>query len=310
MNEGSNQMKISLVGLSGCGKTSIYSTTLGGMTPTEVKHLGPTVMYEVKTHNYLGLQISLWDFGGQEKYRQSYLETPKILANTTMLVFILDLHHPEDFNKADEYFSDIYSAIKQGGGDPHIHIFYHKYDTEDYPEAKLQENLENAKKLPFIVEMKPESSITSIFRQEELSEIFRQILIVDFDKLKKSVEEAQSHLLKLKSKIIISDVNGNVITHNIKGFATGIQLREDLRDYILACNVLRENFLTTESASFSAKSAKKILRLEIFSYVLTVLIMIDEDEAIDSPETIDSLLKEMQIFADLIIEASNEESES
>ena len=29
-------MKISVVGLSGCGKTSIYSTTLGGMTPMEV----------------------------------------------------------------------------------------------------------------------------------------------------------------------------------------------------------------------------------------------------------------------------------
>ena len=68
-------MKISVVGLSGCGKTSIYSTTLGGMTPMEVKDLGPTVMYEVKSHNYLGLQISLWDFGGQEKYRQSYLDS-------------------------------------------------------------------------------------------------------------------------------------------------------------------------------------------------------------------------------------------
>ncbi|MFX0084750.1 MAG: ADP-ribosylation factor-like protein [Candidatus Hodarchaeota archaeon] len=302
-------MKISLVGLSGCGKTSIYSTTLGGMTPSEVRHLGPTVMYEVKTHNYLGLQISLWDFGGQEKYRQSYLETPKILANTTMLIFIIDLHHPEDFEKANDYFSAVYKAIKDEGGDPKIHIFYHKYDTEDYPEGQLQKNLEEAKKLPFIIEINPEFSITSIYRQEELSEIFRHILIADFDKLRKSVEEAQNHLLKLKSKIIISDVNGNVITHNIKGFATGIQLREDLRDYILACNVLRENFLTTDSASFLATSAKKNLKLNIFSYVLTVLIMMDEKEVTDPPEAIESLLKEMEIFADLIIEASSEESE-
>ncbi|MHA1966287.1 MAG: ADP-ribosylation factor-like protein [Candidatus Hodarchaeales archaeon] len=300
-------MKISLVGLSGCGKTSIYSTTLGGMTPLEVKHLGPTVMYEVKTHNYLGLQISLWDFGGQEKYRQSYLETPNILANTTMLIFILDLHHPEDFEKANEYFSDIYSAIKDGGGDPKLHVFYHKYDTEDYQESLLQENLETAKKLPFIVEKNPEFSITSIYRQEELSDIFRQILVADFEKLRKSVEGAHNQLLDLKSKIIVSDVNGNVITHNIKGFATGIQLREDLRDYILACNVLRENFLTTESASFSANSIEKNLQLNIFNYVLTVLIMKDDKEDSDPPEAIESLLNEMQIFADLIIEASNED---
>ncbi|MHA2225588.1 MAG: ADP-ribosylation factor-like protein [Candidatus Hodarchaeales archaeon] len=300
-------MKISLVGLSGCGKTSIYSTTLGGMAPIEVKDLGPTVMYEVKSHNYLGLQISLWDFGGQEKYRQSYLETPKILANTTILIFVLDLHRPEDFGEADSYFSEVYSAIKDHGGDPLIKIFYHKYDAEDYSEEHLEENLSKAKELPFILEMKPDSFVTSIFNQEELSEVFRQILISDFEKLKESVENAQKHLMKLKSRIIVSDVNGNVITHSIKGFSTGIQLREDLRDYILACNVLRENFLTTESASFTARSEKKKLRLHIFSYVLTVLIMVDEDKPADPPEAIDELLNEMEIFAELIIDASKEE---
>ena len=300
-------MKISLVGLSGCGKTSIYSTTLGGMAPMEVKDLGPTVMYEVKSHNYLGLQISLWDFGGQEKYRQSYLETPKLLANTTTLVLVLDLHHPEDFKKANSYFSDVFSAIKESGGDPRIIIFYHKYDTEDYPKEQLEENLAKAKELPFVSEFAPESYITSIYRQEELSEAFRDILILDFDELRKSVENAQKHLMKLNSKIIVSDVNGNVITHSIKGFATGIQLREDLRDYILSCNVLRENFLTSESASFSALSDMKKLNLHIFSFVLAVLIMVDKGAAADPPEDIEALLKEMKVFAELIIESSEEE---
>ncbi|UCG90486.1 MAG: hypothetical protein JSU57_01780, partial [Candidatus Heimdallarchaeota archaeon] len=232
-------MKISLVGLSGCGKTSIYSTTLGGMSPIETSDFGPTIMYEVKSHNYLGLQISLWDFGGQEKYRQSYLETPKLLANTTVLVLVLDLHHPEDFLKANSYFSEVYTAITDSGGDPRVIIFYHKYDTEDYAKEQLEENLAKAKELPFINELSPESYITSIYRQEELSETFREILISDFDELRKSVENAQKHLMKLNSKVIVSDVNGNVITHSIKGFSTGIQLREDLRDYILSCNVLR-----------------------------------------------------------------------
>ncbi|MHA1543414.1 MAG: ADP-ribosylation factor-like protein, partial [Candidatus Hodarchaeales archaeon] len=225
----------------------------------EVKDLGPTVMYEVKSHNYLGLQISLWDFGGQEEYRKSYLETPKLLANTSILIFVLDLHHPEDYDLANEYFNDVYTAIKDQGGDPRIKIFYHKYDTEDYDESKLEDSLEKAKNLPFIVKHTPREFLTSVYRQEELNDFIRQIMIADFEELKKSVEGAQEHLSKLKSKIIITDVNGNVITHNIKGFATGIQLREDLREYILACNVLRENFLTSESAFFSASSKKKKL---------------------------------------------------
>jgi small GTP-binding protein len=299
-------MKISLVGLSGCGKTSIYSTTMGGMAPMEVKNLGPTVMYEVKSHNYLGLQISLWDFGGQEKYRQSYLETPKLLSNTTILILVLDLHSPESFDEANRYFTDVYSAIKGSGGDPRLLVFYHKYDTEDYVESKLKENLNKAKELPFIHEYEPDSFITSIYRQEELSEIFRQILVSDFEQLQESVEQAQEHLAKLNSKIIISDVNGNVVTHNIKGFSTGIQLREDLRDYIFACNVLRENFLDTESASFSASSDQKNLKLHVFKYVLSVLIMADDDTKTDPPEAIDGLLREMEIFADLIVDASRE----
>ncbi|MHA2204114.1 MAG: hypothetical protein ACW991_10535, partial [Candidatus Hodarchaeales archaeon] len=163
------------------------------------------------------------------------------------------------------------------------------------------------KELPFISEIDPESFITSIYRQEELSEVFRQILISDFDQLRDSVEHAQKHLMKLNSKIIVSDVNGNVITHSIKGFSTGIQLREDLRDYILSCNVLRENFLTSDSASFSAISDTKKLQLHIFSFVLAVLIMVDEGVAIDPPEDIDALLKDMKVFAELIIEASREE---
>ncbi|MFX0016596.1 MAG: ADP-ribosylation factor-like protein [Promethearchaeota archaeon] len=300
-------MKISLVGLSGCGKTSIYFTTLGGMAPMETSDFGPTIMYEVKSHNYLGLQISLWDFGGQEKYRQSYLETPKLLANTTVLVLVLDLHHPEDFKKADDYFRQVYSAIKENGGDPRLIIFFHKYDTEQYLKEQLEENLDKARELPFVRELNPESFVTSIYRQEELSEVFRQILISDFDKLKNSVEHAQNQLMKLNSKIIVSDVNGNVITHSIKGFSTGIQLREDLRDYILSCNVLRENFLTSDSASFSAISDSKTLELHIFNFVLAVLIMVDKGVKVDPPEDIEALLKDMKVFAELIIEASRED---
>ncbi len=301
-------MKISVVGLSGCGKTSIYSTTLGGMTPLEVKDLGPTVMYEVKSHNYLGLQISLWDFGGQEKYRENYLETPKLLANTTILILVLDLHHPEQFEQADQYFSDVYSAIKEQGGDPRLKIFYHKYDTEEYSSDKLEENLTKAKQLPFVQKTNPREFLTSIYRQEELSEFIKQILIEDFEKLKKSVEGAQEFLSKLNSKIIVSDVNGNVITHNIKGFASGIQLREDLRDYILACNVLRENFLGADSSFFEASSDKKKLKIYIYSYVLAVMLMIDEGAPSDPPEAIQDLLAEMKLFAEMIIEAGEDDS--
>ena len=93
-------MKISLVGLSGCGKTSIYSTTLGGMAPMEVKDLGPTVMYEVKSHNYLGLQISLWDFGGQDHFRP-LLKDYSVGAKGALLLF--DLTRPSSLENIEQW---------------------------------------------------------------------------------------------------------------------------------------------------------------------------------------------------------------
>jgi len=102
-------------------------------------------------------------------------------------------------------------------------------------------------------------------------------------------------------------VNGNVITHNIKGFASGIQLREDLRDYILACNVLRENFLGADSSIFEASSDKKKLKIYIYSYVLAVMLMLDKGAPSDPSEAIQDLLTEMKLFAEMIVEAGEQD---
>ncbi len=58
-------MKISLVGLGGCGKTSVYSVAFAEATPEQTKSLSPTILYETRRHLFLGLQVGIFDFGGQ-----------------------------------------------------------------------------------------------------------------------------------------------------------------------------------------------------------------------------------------------------
>jgi len=41
-------MKISLVGLSGCGKTSLYSVAFAAKSPEDTKSLSPTILYETR----------------------------------------------------------------------------------------------------------------------------------------------------------------------------------------------------------------------------------------------------------------------
>ncbi|MBY8981335.1 MAG: hypothetical protein KGD57_00170 [Candidatus Lokiarchaeota archaeon] len=57
--KGEEIIKISLVGISGCGKTSIYSVVFSGKKPKETKELNPTILYESCRHPFLGLQIGI-----------------------------------------------------------------------------------------------------------------------------------------------------------------------------------------------------------------------------------------------------------
>ena len=76
--------------------------------------------------------------------------------------------------------------------------------------------------------------------------ILRDILVANYEDLQKHVQNAEKQLAEIKAKIIVSDVSGNVIVHNVPGISSGLQLRGDLRDYISACNTLRENFFMTD----------------------------------------------------------------
>jgi len=53
-------MKISLVGLGGCGKTSLYSVAFAEKRPEETKSLSPTILYETRRHPFLGLQVGIY----------------------------------------------------------------------------------------------------------------------------------------------------------------------------------------------------------------------------------------------------------
>ncbi|TFG05384.1 MAG: hypothetical protein EU536_02115 [Promethearchaeota archaeon] len=300
-------MKISLVGLAGCGKTSIYGTTFAGKSPSETKDFAPTVMYEVRRHPYLGLNVSIFDFGGQTQYRDSYLEKPEIFAETDVLIPIVDLHDPSKFDTAKDYFMQILDVFEKSDKKPTVILFLHKYDTEEYAKDTLETNLKTAKDLfpKALAKWNPQIQVTSIYDREKLSMILRDILVANYENLQEHVQSAEKQLAEIKAKIIVSDVSGNVIVHNVPGISSGLQLRGDLRDFISACNTLRENFFMTDSAMFHGESEKseKHLELHVFKFILAVLIMRGKDIDVESEQNIKTLLKDMALFAELVVTA-------
>nr|MDO8079606.1 ADP-ribosylation factor-like protein [Candidatus Freyarchaeota archaeon] len=303
-------MKISLVGLSGSGKTSVYLTTFAGKKPEQTKGAAPTIMYEIRRHPFLGLEVSIFDFGGQEQYRESYMSDPKVFSGTDVLIPVIDLHEPEKFEEAKKYFTDVMNLFKKHNIKPAVHIFFHKYDLEDYVKELLDTNLEKAKGafLDLFSKWNPVYHVTSIYEQERLAEIFRDILVASYKSLEKHVETAQKQLSEIPARIIISDTAGNVIVHNVQGVSTGLQLRGDLRDFISACNNLRENLFMSESAEFTGRGLEgdKEITLHVFKFIIAVLIMKTQELDKSAQEKIESLLSDMSMFADLVVRAHAE----
>ena len=302
-------VKIALIGLSGSGKTSIYATTFAMKSPESTECLAPTIMYEVRRHPYLGLEVSIFDYGGQESYRQSYLDKPDVFNETDVLVPIVDMHDPDKLEKAKSYFEKVIDALRKKALKPKVYLLYHKFDTHDYPKEMLDANYKKAKDIfdTLFKGFEVQTYTTSIYEQEKLNRIFRDILVGSYETLKAQVEKAEKQLKEIDAKIIVADISGNVIVHNVPGVSAGLQLRSDFRDFIHSCNVIRENLFMAESAAFKGTpvDGDKDLELHIFKYVLAVLIMKPRGASTSTEEKISELLRDLQLFAEVVISSHN-----
>ena len=278
-------------------------------SPEDTKGLSPTILYETRRHPFLGLQVGIFDFGGQEQYRKEYLEKPEVFSGTDILIPIVDLHDPNNFEKARDYFKSLLDIYRKNNEKPKVFLFLHKYDTEKYQKELLDTNVKKAKEifLDIFKDYDFDYKLTSIYLQDELAKVFRDILISSYTELKAHVEKAEKQLEEVKAKIIISDVSGNVIVHNVQGVSSGLTLRGDLRDFINACNTVRENIFMSDSASFSGQNEDgKEIELHIFKYIISVLIMKSGKLEESSQNKLNTLLNDMKLFADLIISAHSD----
>jgi len=299
-------MKISLVGLGGCGKTSLYSVAFAAKSAEETKSLSPTILYETRRHPFLGLQVGIFDFGGQLQYRKEYMENSDIFRGTDILIPIIDLHDPAKYDEAKEYFVGLLDIYRKNNEKPRIFLLLHKYDSEDYQKELLDTNVRKAKDmfLGLFTDYDFEYLLTSIYEQDKLAKVFRDILISSYAELKAHVEKAEKKLEEIKAKVIITDISGNVISHNVQGVSSGLTLRGDLRDFINSCNTVRENVFMSDSANFKGRSEDgKEIELHIFKYIISVLVMKSGDIDVASQDKLNILLTDMKLFADLIISA-------
>ncbi|MFX0104799.1 MAG: ADP-ribosylation factor-like protein [Candidatus Hodarchaeota archaeon] len=138
------QIKILLTGLDKAGKTSFllgiekkYSEIIKALPTKGVERREENIFEEQNS------QISIWDLGGQKKYRDRYLEQSKIyLYNLDLMFFFIDIQDVGRIDEALSLFNIILNSLKDLDEFPPIVVCLNKFDPDLKGSKEIFKNLE------------------------------------------------------------------------------------------------------------------------------------------------------------------------
>jgi GTPase SAR1 family protein len=117
--------KIAILGIANAGKTSIIKT-LAQQFNALVK---PTTGVERTNFEFLGLNLNLWDFGGQSSYRERYLDNPdRYFDLVSYLFYVVDLQDFSVLDESIEYFRNLMPNVTKHSPEAKFILLFHKAD--------------------------------------------------------------------------------------------------------------------------------------------------------------------------------------
>jgi small GTP-binding protein len=288
------KIKILYTGLDGAGKTSFllgvrkkYSEIIRTLPTKGVERT------EEKLFSEQNSQISIWDLGGQLKYRQKYLEQSKIyLYNVDLLFYLIDIQSAERIDESLELYKRIVASLRELEEYPPIILCLNKYDPD------LKDSEEINKRIEFLtkeVQTHTEKFFLKIFKTSvfdhwslvsaysfglsQLSpnrELFR-------NQLRRFARETKSDALLLLNEngIILSnysedEISGKVFEISAPHFQT---LYKTFKEFKL----LKQDFIVSSGIT---DEAKKLIfkKIDVDKYHLYLLFFVDEFLGMDKIE--------------------------
>ncbi|MHA2289301.1 MAG: ADP-ribosylation factor-like protein [Promethearchaeota archaeon] len=121
--------KILFTGLDSAGKTSIILALQREFS--KIALVEPTRGAERDNFQLLGRNITEWDLGGQQFYRDSYLKKPgKFFDETEIAIYVIDILDASRFKESLSYLYEVVDKFKELNIEPLISVFFHKYDPK------------------------------------------------------------------------------------------------------------------------------------------------------------------------------------
>ncbi len=120
--------KIIFIGLDNGGKTSIV-LSLKGQNLMSLKSSNPTRGIETSSLNIKDEKFNIWDFGGQEQYRNIHLEDFKNnFQETDKIIYVIDIQDQERYSLALDYLMLIIKKLGNQIDKIKFSVFLHKTD--------------------------------------------------------------------------------------------------------------------------------------------------------------------------------------
>jgi len=136
---GEKQKKIVFFGLGNAGKTSLL-TALSEKYST-MKEVLPTRGLSRQQTKIFGYQVSSFDMGGQEEYRDIYFDKADMyFSPTDILVYCIDIQDTDRYDESLEYFRKILDTYKKYKLSMPVLIAFTKFDPDLVNDEKLNAN--------------------------------------------------------------------------------------------------------------------------------------------------------------------------
>lgn len=129
--------KLPVLGVANGGKSSLILTMKREFKTLSKKDIKPTKGIERSKIQFLDSEIIAWDFGGQEKYRNSYKKKAETyFSQIEEMFFVVDFQDASAMAEAIQFYREVILAMQKYSPNATINLLINKFDPgyEDVPE--------------------------------------------------------------------------------------------------------------------------------------------------------------------------------
>lgn len=172
-------IKVIIMGMENAGKTTIVDVLTHKI---ENAPLHPPDMYPTKgveRRNLIKKNTVVWDFGGQELYRNEYLaDAESYLSSISFVYYVADVQDYYRLYSSIMYFTGVFQKILKYSPDAEIIFLFHKMDPNYDPSIKNLKGkfLESVESFLEVYEKPLEMYDTTIFDLNSIKTAFSRVL--------------------------------------------------------------------------------------------------------------------------------------